>query len=94
MTNGELKEKVKLLPFAPGIYMMKDKNGKIIYVGKSKCLHNRVAHYFQPLSSLNAKTARLSLNINDFECIYTSSEAEALILENELIKRHSPKYNI
>lgn len=94
MTNSELKEKVRLLPYAPGIYMMKDKNGKIIYVGKSKCLHNRVAHYFQPISGLDAKTAKLSVNIDDFECIYTASEAEALILENELIKRHAPKYNI
>ncbi len=94
MTHQELKEKVKLLPFAPGIYMMKDKNGNIIYVGKSKCLHNRVAHYFQPIYNLEPKTAKLSANIYDFECIYTSSEAEALILENELIKRHSPKYNI
>ena len=94
MTHSELREKVKLLPFAPGIYMMKDKNGKIIYVGKSKCLHNRVSHYFQPPSKLAAKTAKLSENIFDFECIYTSSEAEALILENELIKRHKPKYNI
>ncbi len=94
MTHSELKAKVKLLPYAPGIYMMKDKNDKIIYVGKSKCLHNRVAHYFQPVSSLDAKTAKLSVNIHDFECIYTASEAEALILENELIKRHTPKYNI
>lgn len=94
MTHSELKEKVKILPFSPGIYMMKDKNGKIIYVGKSKCLHNRVSHYFQPISSLNAKTAKLSANIYDFECIYTASEAEALILENELIKKHTPKYNI
>jgi len=94
MTRSELKEKVKLLPFAPGIYMMKDKTGKIIYVGKSKCLHNRVSHYFQPVSGLDVKTAKLSLNISDFECIYTASEAEALILENELIKRHNPKYNI
>lgn len=94
MTHDELKEKVKMLPFAPGIYMMKDKNGKIIYVGKSKCLHNRVSHYFQPISNLTPKTARLSMNIFDFECIYTSSEAEALILENELIKRYTPKYNI
>lgn len=94
MTHSELKEKVKLLPFAPGIYMMKDKNGNIIYVGKSKCLHNRVSHYFQPVSRLEPKTAKLSANIYDFECIYTSSEAEALILENELIKRHTPKYNI
>ncbi len=94
MTRTELQEKVKLLPSAPGIYMMKNKDGKIIYVGKSKSLHNRVSHYFQPLSSLNPKTAKLSVNIDDFECIYTKSEAEALILENELIKRHSPKYNI
>ncbi len=94
MTHSELKEKVKLLPYTSGIYMMKDKNGKIIYVGKSKCLHNRVAHYFQPISSLDPKTAKLSVNISDFECIYTASEAEALILENELIKRHTPKYNI
>ncbi len=94
MTHNELKEKVKLLPFAPGIYMMKDKNGKVIYVGKSKSLHNRVAHYFQPISNLDPKTAMLSNNIFDFECIYTASEAEALILENELIKRYTPKYNI
>lgn len=94
MTHSELKEKVKLLPYAPGIYMMKDKNDKIIYVGKSKCLHNRVSHYFQPITGMNVKTARLSANIYDFECIYTKSEAEALILENELIKRHNPKYNI
>ena len=71
MTHDELKEKVKMLPFAPGIYMMKDKNGKIIYVGKSKCLHNRVSHYFQPISNLTPKTARLSMNIFDFECINT-----------------------
>ncbi len=94
MTREELREKVKLLPMKPGVYMMKDKNGSIIYVGKSKCLHNRVSHYFQPLSSLAVKTAKLSSNICDFECIYTDSEAEALILENELIKRHTPKYNI
>ncbi len=94
LTRDELKEKVKLLPFAPGIYMMKDKNGKIIYVGKSKCLHNRVSHYFMPYETLDIKTRKLSSNIYDFECIYTASEAEALILENELIKRHTPKYNI
>ncbi len=94
MTQGELREKVKLLPEAPGVYIMKNKNGKIIYVGKSKNLHNRVSHYFQAPSMLNAKTAKLSSNIDDFECIYTASEAEALILENELIKCHTPKYNI
>ncbi len=94
MTREELREKVKLLPMKPGVYMMKDKNGNIIYVGKSKCLHNRVSHYFQPPQNLAVKTAKLSSNIHDFECIYTESEAEALILENELIKRHNPRYNI
>lgn len=93
-TREELKEKVKLLPPRPGIYMMKDKTGKIIYVGKSKTLRNRVSSYFQPIHSLSPKTARLSERIHDFECIYTSTETEALILENELIKRHMPKYNI
>lgn len=94
MTREELREKTRLLPMKPGVYMMKDKNGNIIYVGKSKCLHNRVSHYFQPPQNLAIKTAKLSSNIYDFECIYTDSEAEALILENELIKRHSPRYNI
>lgn len=94
MTKQELIEKVKLLPYSPGVYMMKDQNGKIIYVGKSKSLRNRVASYFQDPSKLNIKTARLSENIKDFSCVYTDTETEALILENELIKRHSPKYNI
>jgi len=74
--------------------MMLDANGKIIYVGKSKSLRNRVSSYFQPISRLNAKTAKLSVNICDFKCVYTDTETEALILENELIKRHTPKYNI
>ena len=94
MTRSELIEKVKLLPHSPGVYMMLDSNGKIIYVGKSKSLRDRVASYFQPLSKLNAKTAKLSVSISDFKCVYTDTETEALILENELIKRHTPKYNI
>lgn len=94
MTHSELIEKVKLLPYSPGVYMMKDKNGKIIYVGKSKSLRNRVSSYFQDPSKLNLKTSKLSSCIDDFECVYTDTETEALILENELIKRHTPKYNI
>lgn len=94
MTRTELIEKVKLLPYSPGVYMMKDKNDKIIYVGKSKSLRNRVGSYFQDPSKLTVKTAKLSSCICDFSCVYTDSETEALILENELIKRHSPKYNI
>ena len=94
MTRDELIEKVKLLPYSPGVYMMKDKHGKIIYVGKSKSLRNRVSSYFQDPVRLNVKTAKLSSNIFDFSCVYTDTETEALILENELIKRHTPKYNI
>ena len=94
MTRSELIDKVKLLPQSPGVYMMLDSSGKVIYVGKSKSLRNRVSSYFQPLSRLNAKTAKLSVNISDFNCVYTDTETEALILENELIKRHTPKYNI
>ena len=94
MTRSELIEKVKLLPQSPGVYMMLDSSGKVIYVGKSKSLRNRVSSYFQPPSRLNVKTAKLSANIYDFNCVYTDTETEALILENELIKRHTPKYNI
>ena len=94
MTRSELIDKVKLLPQTPGVYMMLDSAGKVIYVGKSKSLRNRVSSYFQPPSHLSVKTAKLSLNIADFKCVYTDTETEALILENELIKRHTPKYNI
>lgn len=94
MDREELLEKVRSLPAHPGVYIMKDANGKVIYVGKSKCLKNRVPHYFQPISSLDVKTARLSEKIYDFECLYTDNETEALILENELIKKYKPKYNI
>ncbi len=94
MTFLELCSKVKLLPHSPGVYMMKDKNGKVIYVGKSKSLRDRVSSYFLSKEKLLPKTAKLQENISDFECLYTDSETEALILENELIKKYSPKYNI
>lgn len=77
----------------PGVYLMKNSSGKIIYVGKSKCLKNRVSSYFHS-STLNIKTQKLVSNIYDFEIIVTRTESEALVLENELIKRHNPKYNI
>ena len=91
--GGELKDKLETLPFLPGVYLMKDKNGKIIYVGKSKCLKNRVSSYFHSYG-LSIKTQKLVSNIFDFDIIVTRTEAEALVLENELIKRHNPKYNI
>ena len=92
--NKNISEKLSVLPHSPGVYLMKNAAGSIIYVGKSKCLKNRVSSYFQAPERLNIKTRKLVNNIVDFETIITPSEAEALILENELIKRHNPKYNI
>lgn len=87
-----LKEKLLLLPNKPGCYLMKDKNGVIIYVGKAKNLRNRVNSYFK--SSHTGKTKVLVSNIVDFEYIITNSELEALLLEINLIKEHNPKYNV
>lgn len=87
-----LKEKLLLLPNKPGCYLMKDKNGVIIYVGKAKNLKNRVNSYFK--SSHTGKTKVLVSNIVDFEYIITNSELEALLLEINLIKEHNPKYNV
>lgn len=78
----------------PGVYMHKDKTGKVIYVGKAKLLKNRVSNYFQPPERLNAKTRQLVSHIDDFDIIVTDSEFEALVLENSMIKKYKPKYNI
>src|SRR5437763_647684 len=82
------------LPTAPGCYIMKDSRGRVLYVGKAKQLRDRVRSYFGAPRSLTAKTRDLVAHIADFEVVRTDTEAEALILENELIKRHQPKYNI
>ena len=87
-----INEKLSLVPHKPGCYLMKDKNGIIIYVGKSKNLKNRLTSYFK--SSHTGKTAMLVRDIADFEYIITSSELESLLLEINLIKKHDPKYNI
>ncbi len=87
-----LKEKLTLLPGKPGVYLMKDETGLVIYVGKAKVLRNRVRSYFS--GSHDAKTQALVANIADFEYIVTDSPVEALILECNLIKQHNPKYNI
>ena len=87
-----IKEKLLLLPNKPGCYLMKDKNGIIIYVGKAKILKNRVNSYFK--STHTGKTAVLVSNIVDFEYIVTNSELEALLLEINLIKKYNPKYNV
>lgn len=90
--NERIKNKLALLPDQPGCYLMKDKNGTIIYVGKAKVLKNRVRSYFT--GSHDTKTERLVSEIEDFEYIVTESNIEALLLEINLIKKNDPKYNI
>ena len=89
-----IKEKLKTLPMSPGVYLMKDKDGKIIYVGKSKVLKSRVSSYFINSKSHTVKTVKMVNQVNDFDYILTDSEVEALILECNLIKKYMPKYNI
>lgn len=90
--NEQIKNKLALLPDQPGCYLMKDKNNKIIYVGKAKILKNRVRSYFT--GSHDTKTERLVQEINDFEYVVTESNTEALLLEINLIQKNKPKYNI
>ena len=90
---NELLEKANTLPLSPGVYIMKDKGGKVIYVGKSRKLKNRVSQYFQN-GKKNYKTSKMTLTAEDFDYILCNTEIEALVLENTLIKRYSPKYNI
>lgn len=90
--NETIKYKLQLLPAQPGCYLMKDRQGTIIYVGKAKLLRNRVKSYFT--GSHDGKTLRLVNEIEDFEYIVTSSNMEALLLELNLIKKHDPKYNV
>ncbi|MGN1095775.1 MAG: excinuclease ABC subunit UvrC [Eubacteriales bacterium] len=88
-----LREKANGLPLRPGVYIMRAKNGNIIYVGKSRALKNRVSQYFHE-SAFNAKTDLMTGNIYDFDYILCDTEIEALSLENSLIKLYHPKYNI
>lgn len=94
MTFDELKEKALSLPYAPGVYIMRDKNDKVIYVGKAKKLKNRVSQYFQETASHTMKTRMMVSKIHHFDVIVAASEFEALVLECSLIKRYLPKYNI
>ena len=94
MTFEELKEKALTLPFAPGVYIMRDKSNTVIYVGKAKKLKNRVSQYFQDTASHTPKTRLMVSHIDHFDVIVAASEFEALVLECSLIKRYSPKYNI
>ena len=90
----ELRRRAHLLPQEPGVYLMKDGRGEIIYIGKAKSLKNRVSSYFRSVEKHQAKVYRMVENVRNFDYIVTDSEFEALVLEASLIKLHSPKYNI
>ena len=94
MTKDELREKANDLPLQPGVYLMMDKTGKVIYVGKAKKLKNRVSQYFQDSAAHSVKTRQMVSQVDHFDTIFVTSEFEALVLENSLIKRHMPRYNI
>lgn len=90
----ELRQKAMQLPLTPGVYIMHDSSGEIIYIGKAKALKNRVSQYFGSERNHDAKVRRMVSNVDYFEYILTDSEFEALVLESSLIKQHQPKYNI
>ena len=89
-----LRDKAMKLPLSPGVYIMKNKGGKIIYIGKAKALKNRVSQYFGSQNNHGTKVRKMVENVADFDYILTDSEFEALVLECSLIKQNMPKYNI
>jgi len=93
-TSERIADKLKHLPASPGVYLMKDANGDVIYVGKAVVLRNRVRSYFHSQKGLSRKTRRLVQEIADIEVIQTATESEAFILEESLIKRLQPHFNI
>ncbi len=94
MDIKQLREKAMRLPLSPGVYIMKNKDGEIIYIGKAKALKNRVSQYFGSDRNHQEKVKRMVSNVWDFDYILCTSEFEALVLECSLIKQHKPKYNI
>ncbi len=94
MTREELKQKAQSLPLSPGVYIMMNEAGEVIYVGKSRALKNRVSQYFANMASHTGKTRTMVSQIDHFDYILADSEFEALVLECSLIKRHKPRYNI
>ncbi|MGN0468121.1 MAG: excinuclease ABC subunit UvrC, partial [Acutalibacteraceae bacterium] len=91
---AQLRKKAMQLPLTPGVYIMKNKSGKIIYIGKAKALKNRVSQYFGSQNGHSIKVRKMVENVDDFDYILTDSEFEALVLECSLIKQNMPKYNI
>ena len=93
MRQFDIEEELKKLPDSPGVYLMHDENDTIIYVGKAVVLKNRVRSYFRESTKKTLKIQQMVKKINWFEYVITDSELEALVLENNLIKEHQPKYN-
>ena len=94
MTKQQLWEKAKMLPLLPGVYIIRDKAGEIIYIGKAKRLRTRVSQYFREGVPHDAKVTKMISHAFEFDVIVTQSEFEALVLECSQIKQHKPKYNI
>ena len=94
MTSSLIAEQLKQLPTSPGVYLMRDAEGNILYVGKAANLHQRVRSYFSAGQKLSPKLERMVARVTDFDFFVTTSEQEALILELNLIKRHRPRYNV
>lgn len=92
--DGLLRDKLRLLPEAPGVYLHKNREGRVIYVGKAARLSQRVRSYFQDPAGRDEKTGQLVRRIRDFDWIVTDTEADALVLENQLIKEYRPPYNV
>lgn len=94
MGNSDLETKIENLPSSPGVYMMKNKEGRVIYIGKARELKKRVSSYFRDTEKVDPKTRLLIKNIADFDIIVTDTEVEALLTEGTLIKEYRPRYNI
>lgn len=92
--NDKIEKALAVLPDKPGVYLMRDGTGRVLYVGKAKNLNNRVHSYFRASGRHSAKVVALTSHVDDLETILTDSEIEALILECNLIKKYRPRYNI
>ena len=93
-SENAIQQKLRRVSSEPGVYLLKDAEGRIIYIGKARNLKKRLASYFKGFERLNGKTAVLVSRVRDLEVIITRTEKEALILESNLIKRHKPRYNV
>ena len=90
----QIEEKLRLLPEMPGVYLMKGEEEEVLYVGKSKCLKDRVRSYFQKTRPASPRIRKMTERVRNIETLVTRSELDALILENTLIKKYRPRFNV